>query len=34
MDAVDWTNLDTGVVLGVDAGFGDDVGHGLLLVSK
>src|SRR5215207_10654324 len=30
MDAVDGTNLHAGVVLGVDAGFGDDVGHGLL----
>ena len=34
VDAVDRTDLDARVVLGVDAGFGDDVSHGLLLVSK
>ena len=27
MDAVDRAHLDARVVLGVDAGFGDDVGH-------
>jgi hypothetical protein len=27
VDAVDGAHLDTGVVLGVDAGFGDHVGH-------
>src|SRR5215204_7216699 len=30
MDAIDGTDLHAGVVLGVDAGLGDDVGHGLL----
>src|SRR5215213_3907495 len=30
VDAVDGTHLDARVVLGVDAGFGYDVGHGLL----
>ena len=30
VDAIDWANVDAGLVLDVDAGFGDDVGHGFL----
>jgi hypothetical protein len=34
VNAVDGANLDAGGVLGSDAGFGDDVCHGVFVLSR
>jgi hypothetical protein len=32
VDAINWTNIDTGAVLNIDARFSDDIGHWLRLL--
>jgi hypothetical protein len=34
MNAIDRTHIDTGAVLGADAGLADDIGHCLSLLLK